>query len=114
MITAKKLSKKLGDIVRSAPPATASLSAEFPDTPSAGAASEKTSESMPGCTARPPFIDREVPLQVLIPEHIRKKLGIKAAEEGRSLRALVLIAIRSLGIEVTEADIKGKRGQKRA
>ena len=32
----------------------------------------------------------EVPLQVLIPEHIRKQLAVKAAEEGRSLRALIL------------------------
>jgi hypothetical protein len=37
---------------------------------------------------------------------------MKAAEQGQSLRALVLRAIRSLGIEVTEADIRGKRGRR--
>jgi len=36
------------------------------------------------------------PLQVLIPEHIRRQLAVKAAEEGRSLRSLVLTALRGL------------------
>jgi hypothetical protein len=56
--------------------------------------------------------EQEVPLQVLIPERVRKRLAVKAAEEGRSLRALMLTAIRSLGIEVTDEEIKGKRGRK--
>jgi len=59
-------------------------------------------------------IEPEVPLQVLIPAGIRKQLALRAAEEGQSLRALVLRAIRSLGITVTEADIKGKRGRRSA
>ena len=42
------------------------------------------------------------------------ELALKAAEEGKSLRALVLGAIRSLGITVTDADIKGKRGRRGA
>jgi hypothetical protein len=62
----------------------------------------------------PPAIEPEVPLQVLIPAGIRKQLALKAAEEGQSLRALVLRAIRSLGITVTDADIKGKRGGRSA
>jgi hypothetical protein len=49
---------------------------------------------------------------VLIPENVRRQLGVKAAEEGRSLRELILRAVRSLGIEVTDEDIKGKRGRK--
>ena len=57
-------------------------------------------------------IEPEVPLQVLIPRRIRTQLGVKAAEEGRSLRELVLRAIRSLGVEVSDDDIRGKRGRK--
>jgi hypothetical protein len=55
-----------------------------------------------------------VPLQVLIPANIRKQLAHKAAEEGESLRALVLRAIRSLGVTVTDAEIAGKRGQRKS
>ena len=57
-------------------------------------------------------METEVPLQVLIPASIRKQLGLKAAEEGQSLRALMLLAIRSLGITVTDVQIKGKRGSR--
>ena len=51
-------------------------------------------------------------MQVLIPASIRKQLALKAAEEGQSLRALILRAIRSLGVTVTDADIRGKRGRR--
>jgi hypothetical protein len=98
-------SKKLGALLRSAPPTTAR--SELAPT------AEPAPELPPARTARAAtVIEREVPLQVLIPEPIRKRLAVKAAEEGQSLRALILRAIRSLGIEVTEADIKGKRGRR--
>jgi hypothetical protein len=85
-------SKKLGAILRSVPPATAR--GEPAEAPSAAPA------------------EPEVPLQVLIPASVRKQLGLKAAEEGQSLRALVLRAIRSLGIAVSEAQIQGRRGRR--
>ena len=53
-----------------------------------------------------------MPLEVLIPERIRRQLGIKAAEEGRSLRELVLRDLPSIGIDVTDQEIRGKRGRK--
>lgn len=104
-------SKKLGALLRSVPPATARAEASEPPvaTPPSPA---PTSEPLPRRTDRSGLVEREVPLQVLIPERIRRQLGVKAAEEGRSLRELVLQAVRSLGIEVTDADIKGKRGRK--
>jgi hypothetical protein len=37
-----------------------------------------------------------------------------AAKEGKSLRAVVLVAIRSLGIAVTDEEIRDKRGRRRA
>jgi hypothetical protein len=53
-----------------------------------------------------------VPLQVLVPEHIREQLGVKAARERTSLRALILRAVRSLDIEVGDEEIKDKRGRR--
>jgi hypothetical protein len=91
-------SKRLGALLRSVPPATAPESAE--------------PEALP--VAASPEPEPEVPLQVLIPASIRKQLAMKAAEEGQSLRALMLRAIRSLGVTVTDADIKGKRGRRSA
>src|ERR1039457_4893603 len=98
-------SKKLGALLRSVPRATA---AEAPEAASPVPAVEFASRAVQAA----PAVEPEVPLQVLIPAGIRKQLALKAAEEGQSLRALVLRAIRSLGITVTEADIKGKRGRR--
>jgi hypothetical protein len=92
-------SKKLGALLRSVPPATVT------ETP-------EPSIEAPAPLAPEPAVEPEVPLQILIPASIRKQLALKAAEEGKSLRALVLGAIRSLGITVTDADIKGKRGRR--
>jgi hypothetical protein len=98
-------SKKLGALLRSAPPATARAEAPPPpETIPLPSVSEP-----PQRTARSSAAEPEVPLQVLVPRHIHRKLGVKAAEESQSLRALVLRAVRSLGIEVTDEEIRGKR-----
>jgi hypothetical protein len=100
-------SKKLGALLRSVPPA---IAAEVPETPEPVA--PPAAEPEVRKTARVASVaETEVPLQVLIPAGIRRQLAVKAAEEGQSLRALVLRAIRSLGITVTDADIRGKRGR---
>jgi hypothetical protein len=105
-------SKQLGNLLRSVPPATANPEKAPP---------EPTIAPAPIPIAEPPTrapkttvarTEPEVPLQVLIPANIRKQLALLAAEEGESLRAMILRAIRSLGITVTDADIKGKRGRK--
>ena len=49
---------------------------------------------------------------MLIPEHVREQLGILAAKERASLRALILRAVRSLDIEVSDEEIKDKRGRR--
>jgi hypothetical protein len=103
-------SKKLGALLRSVPPATV---AETHEPPTAAAPAPAAAEPAVRKAVRP-AAEPEVPLQVLIPASIRKQLALKAAEEGKSLRALVLGAIRSLGITVTDADIKGKRGRRSA
>ena len=102
-------SKKLGSLLRSVPPATVSAVTE-PAPAAQTPAIQAVSKSV-RAAALP--IEPEVPLQVLIPAGVRKQLALKAADEGQSLRALVLQGLRSLGITVTDADIKGKRGRQR-
>jgi len=112
-------SKRLGALLRSVPPATASIVAEPPAQVTlpaiAAAVAPEPSPPLPAAPrAGKPVsgLEPEVPLQVLIPESIRKRFGVMAAEEGVSLRALTLRAIRGLGVPVTDAQIKGKRGHK--
>ena len=109
-------SKKLGALLRSVPPATARAEAPapppavlpVPEPPAPPSPSARPEPARPD-PARP---EPEVPLQVLVPRHIRTQLGVKAAQEGHSLRALVLTGIRSLGIAVTDEEIRDKRGRR--
>lgn len=105
-------SKKLGALLQSVPPATARSAPDI-----ASAASAAKPEPAPRRLSPAPVVreEPEVPLQVLIPARIREELGIMMAKErGASLRSLILRAVRSLGIEVTDKEIRGKRGRKRA
>ncbi len=105
-------SKKLGAILRSVPPATA-VAPEDANTAEAAEPKSAPPAGRAGKGPKPaPAIEPEVPLQVLIPERLRRELAIMA-EQGVSLRHLVLRAIRELGLGVTDADIQGKRGRRK-
>ena len=102
-------SKKLGALLQSVPPATAR-----PGDNAARPASSRAAQVSPRPGAPVAEAEPEVPLQVLVPAHIREELGIMVAKERVSLRSLILRGVRSLGIEVTEEEIKGKRGRRQA
>lgn len=55
----------------------------------------------------------EVPLQVTVPRHVKHALDLKSVETGRTRRALVLEALREVGVSVTDDDIAGRRGAKK-
>jgi len=98
------MSKQLGAILNRVPPATAAARS--------GASALAPARAPVKAAPAPASKGSEVPLQVLVPEHIRKQLGAMANEEHTSLRALVLRAVRSLGIEVSDEEIKDKRGRR--
>jgi hypothetical protein len=56
--------------------------------------------------------DAEVPLQITIPPRVKRALDLKSVETGRTRRALVLEALRGVGVPVTDEDIAGRRGAK--
>jgi hypothetical protein len=105
-------SKKLGALLRSAPPAIARTEAPEPALHAAHSDAVVELERPARPATKPSAAEPEVPLQVLIPKHVRRQLAVRAAQEGRSLRSLVLMALRGLGIDVSDGDIKGKRGQR--
>lgn len=55
----------------------------------------------------------EVPLQITVPPKVKRAIDLKSVETGRTRRALVLEALRSVGVDVTEDDIAGRRGGKK-
>ena len=103
-------SKKLGALLQSVPPATARAVPDISPAVPAAKAQASPRRTTPVAVLRD---EPEVPLQVLVPAHIREELGIMVAKERVSLRSLILRSVRSLGIEVTEEEIRGKRGRRR-
>jgi hypothetical protein len=106
-------SKQLGALLSAVPPATARSAPPIEQPP----APQVRAKPMPLARTEAPSRAKaapEVPLQVLVPEHVREELGILAAKERTSLRALILRAVRSLGIAVADEEIKGKRGRRSA
>ena len=55
----------------------------------------------------------EVPLQVTVPKRVKHALDLKSVETGRTRRALVLEALREVGVPVTDDEIAGRRGAKK-
>jgi hypothetical protein len=106
-----KPSKQLGSLLNRVPPATAagqaaiSRLAPVPYAPVLPA----RSETVPAATDEP-----EVPLQVLVPLHVRIQLDRKHAETRKSLRHLTLEALRGMGIEMSDEDVAGKRGRRKS
>lgn len=123
-----KHSRQLGAILRSVPAATAMpLAAEESSTRgSSNDAPSVTVERSPvaalvgvaSAAAPPPVqaedkagrsVQGEVPLQITVPKHVRKRLLIMATEQDCSMRALILKAVQSLGVEVNEEELRDKR-----
>lgn len=60
-----------------------------------------------------PNSEPEVPLQVTVPKRVKRALDLKSVETGRTRRALVLEALREVGVSVTDDEIAGRRGTKK-
>jgi hypothetical protein len=56
--------------------------------------------------------ESEVPLQVTVPRKVKHALDLASVKTGRTRRALVLEALRGVGVTVTDEDIAGRRGMK--
>ena len=102
-------SKQLGTLLRKAPPATVAEQ-EASATPAAAPSAALARFVAPEARSR------EVALHVLVPAHVRKQVDILGAQQGESLRTLVLRGLRTIGIEVSDEEIRGghKREKRRA
>ena len=57
--------------------------------------------------------ESEVPLQITVPPKVKRAIDLKSVETGHTRRALVLEALRGIGIDITDDDIAGRRGGKK-
>lgn len=67
--------------------------------------------------ARPPnevgARDDEVPLQVMVPASVRRRVGVLSAERGENIRTTILRGLVAIGVDVPEAELVDRRGRRR-
>jgi len=53
--------------------------------------------------------EKDVPVQVMVPERVRRQLAIMSAERGESIRTVVLRALGEIGIRVPKEQLVDRR-----
>lgn len=57
--------------------------------------------------------DSEVPLQVMVPASVRRRVGILSAERGENIRTTILRGLVAIGVDVPESELVDRRGRRR-
>lgn len=60
-----------------------------------------------------PAATREVPIQVMVPESVRRQVAMMGADRGENMRTLVLRGLQAIGIDVPESELGDRRGRRR-
>jgi hypothetical protein len=56
---------------------------------------------------------KEVPIQVMVPEDVRRQVAMMGAENGENIRTIVLRGLQKLGIRVPDSELIDRRGRRR-
>jgi hypothetical protein len=56
---------------------------------------------------------REVPIQVMVPEAVRRQVALMGADRGENIRTLVLRGLKAIGIDVPDSELGDRRGRRR-
>lgn len=56
---------------------------------------------------------KQVPIQVMVPEDVRRQVAMMSAERGESIRTVVLRALCEIGISIEESELVDRRGRQR-
>lgn len=57
--------------------------------------------------------EREVPIQVMVPEGVRRQVALMGADRGENIRTVVLRGLRAIGIDIPESELTDRRGRRR-
>ena len=70
-------------------------------------------ESAPRGGERSAGRTREVPIQVMVPEAVRRQVALMGADRGENIRTLVLRGLKAIGIDVPDSELGDRRGRRR-
>ena len=68
---------------------------------------------LPASRNKQEHTEREVPIQVMVPETVRRQVALMGADRGENIRTVVLRGLRAIGIEIPEAELADRRGRRR-
>jgi hypothetical protein len=57
--------------------------------------------------------EKEVPIQVMVPETIRRQVALMGADRGENIRTVVLRGLRAIGIDIPDSELADRRGRRR-
>lgn len=55
---------------------------------------------------------KQVPIQVMVPEGVRRQVAMMSVERGESIRTVVLRALRGIGIRIEDSELTDRRGRR--
>jgi hypothetical protein len=67
----------------------------------------------PASRRNPDYADREVPIQVMVPETVRRQVALMGADRGENIRTVVLRGLRAIGIDIPDSELTDRRGRRR-
>lgn len=59
------------------------------------------------------YAEREVPIQVMVPQRVRRQVALMSADRGENVRTIVLRGLRAIGIEIPDSELVERRGRRR-
>jgi hypothetical protein len=65
-----------------------------------------------GRSGKPVPRDKEVPIQVMVPEAVRRQVAHLGVDRGENIRTVVLRGLRAIGIEIPESELTDRRGRR--
>ena len=55
---------------------------------------------------------KDVPIQVMVPEAVRRQVALMGADRGESIRTLVLRGLQAIGIDIPDSELGDRRGRR--
>ncbi len=74
-----------------------------------GAMPEAPAPRLVSVPALAPKREAERPLQAMVPASVERAVKIRAAEEGTTVRTLILKGLRAIGVDVSEEELRDRR-----
>lgn len=62
---------------------------------------------------KPEHTGKEVSIQVIVPDTVRRHVALMGADRGENIRTVVLRGLRAIGIDIPESELADRRGCRR-